>query len=111
MGTNGIAAAWVVAYPLVMIPLYYRALEKTGLKFKEYIFVVIPPLTASAIMAGVVLLLRLLLKDRPHSLGGLLLLSVCGALSYAGALLAFYRARVTSLIRTISTIFQPEQKA
>ena len=105
-GTNGIAAAWVVAYPLVMIPLYYRALEKTGLKFKEYIIVVIPPLTASAIMAGIVLLLRLLLKDRPHSLGGLLLLSVCGALSYAGALFVFHRTRVISLIRTIAIVFQ-----
>ena len=105
-GTSGIAAAWVVAYPVIMIPLYYRALEKTGLKFKEYIFVIIPSLTASAIMAGIVLLLRLLLKDRPHSLSELLFLSVCGVLSYAAALFVFHRSRVTSLIRTIAIVFQ-----
>jgi PST family polysaccharide transporter len=110
-GTNGIASAWVFAYPLVMIPLFYRALEKTGLKFKEYLFVVMPAISASVIMTGVVLLIRFLLKDRPHSLSGLLLLSVCGVLSYAGALLVFHRTRVTSLIRTITTIFQREQRA
>jgi len=108
-GTTGIAAAWVVAYPLVMIPLYYRALEKTGLKLKEYLFVVIPAINASVMMTAVVLLIRFLLKDRPHSLSGLLLLSICGALSYAGALFVFHRARVTSLIRTITTIFRPKQ--
>lgn len=110
-GTTGIAAAWVVAYPVIMIPLYYRVLEKTGLKLKEYIWVVIPALGASAIMAVVVLMVRFLLTSRPHSLGGLLLLSGSGALAYAGALFVFHRSRVTSLIRTITTIFQPERKA
>ena len=30
-GTNGIAAAWVIAYPLITIPTYYRVMKKTGL--------------------------------------------------------------------------------
>jgi O-antigen/teichoic acid export membrane protein len=110
-GTNGIASAWVFAYPLVMIPLFYRALKKTGLKFKEYLFVVMPAISASVMMTGVVLLIRFLLKDRPHSLSALLLLSVCGALSYAGALFVFHRTRVKSLIHTVTLLFRSEQKA
>src|ERR1019366_4671443 len=55
-GTSGIAAAWVVAYPPLMVPMYYKVFQKTGTRVKEYISVLIPAVSASTIMAGAVLL-------------------------------------------------------
>jgi PST family polysaccharide transporter len=110
-GTVGIAAAWVIAYPIIIIPLYHRVLRITGLNWKKYVSVLTPAVRASAIMASVVLLVRSLMKGMPSSLGGLSLLTTCGAMSYAGALFAFHRSRLTSLIRVITATFQREQRA
>ncbi len=106
-GTNGIAAAWVVAYPPVMVPIYYRVFQKTGMRLKEYVSVLIPATSASAIMAGAVLLTRLLLPARSHPLPSLLLLIGVGALSYAAALFSFHRQRVARMIRVIRSMRQP----
>jgi O-antigen/teichoic acid export membrane protein len=99
-GTNGIAATWVIAYPLMTIPTYYRVLKRTGLSSKEYASAIIPALSASGMMVGVVLVLRLLLRSQPHSLLGLSLIISAGALSYVAGLLALYRQRVMSIIKT-----------
>jgi PST family polysaccharide transporter len=103
-GTNGIAAAWVVAYPPIMVPMYYRVFQKTGMQLKEYISVLMPALSASAIMAVVVLLTRSVLPVGSRPIPCLLLLFVIGTLSYAGALLAFHRHRVTQMIRIIRSM-------
>ena len=100
-GTNGIAAAWVVAYPPIMVPMYYWVFHKTGMRLMEYVSVIMPVLSASIIMAVVVLLTRSVLPAGTQPLLYLLLLTVVGALSYAGARLAFHRPRVTQMIRTI----------
>lgn len=107
-GTNGIAAAWVVAYPPIMIPMYYRGFQKTGMQLKEYISILMPALSASVMMAVVVLLARSALPAGYRPLPCLLLLIVIGALSYAGALLAFHRQRVAYIIRVIRSIRQRE---
>jgi PST family polysaccharide transporter len=106
-GTSGIAAAWVVAYPPVMAPMYYRAFQKTGTQLKEYVFVLMPALSASAFMAVVILLTRSVLPAGSHPLFCLLLLVAIGALSYAGALLTFHRPRVTHIMRAITSLRQP----
>jgi PST family polysaccharide transporter len=100
-GTNGIAAAWVVAYPPIMVPMYYRVFQKTGMQLKEYVSVLTPALSASAIMAVVVLLTRSVIPAGYRPVSCLVLLVVIGALSYAGALLSFHRQRVTHMIRVI----------
>lgn len=104
-GTNGIAAAWMVAYPLIMIPMYYKALSITGLSVKQHVSVVMPALSASAIMAVVLIVARAILATRPHSLVALSLLVIIGVLSYAGALFAFHRNRVDILLRTYWRVF------
>jgi PST family polysaccharide transporter len=106
-GTSGIAAAWVFAYPPIMVPMYYRVFQKTGMQLKEYVSVLAPALSASAIMGVVVLLTRSVLPAGSHPLPCLLLLVAIGALSYAGALLAFHRTRVTHMIRAIRSLRQP----
>ena len=36
-GTTGIAAAWLVAYPIMITPVYYRVFQKTGMTAREYV--------------------------------------------------------------------------
>jgi len=109
-GTNGIAAAWVVAYPPIMVPMYYRVFQKTDMHLREYVSVLMPAISASAVMAVVVLLTRWALPAGFHPLPGLLLLIIIGALSYAGALVAFHRARVTHMIRIVRSFRQQREQ-
>lgn len=105
-GTSGIAGAWVIAYPLITIPTYYRVMKKTGLSWKEYASAIAPALTASGMMVCVLLLVRLLLRSQPHSLLVLSILITAGGMSYVGGLLAFYRQRVTSILKTTRGMLQ-----
>lgn len=108
-GTNGIAGAWVVAYPLITIPTYYRVMKKTGLSWEEYASAITPALIASGMMVCALLIVRALLRSQPHSLLGLSTLIAAGGASYVGGLLAFFRQRVTSLLKTTRSMFQRQK--
>lgn len=103
-GTTGIAAAWLVAYPPLTIPLYWRVFRKTEMRAREYLSAVIPALNASAVMGVVVLLARFVSPFKPHSLPGLCFLVLAGALSYVGALLLFHYQRVVRIVRGLKRI-------
>lgn len=105
-GTNGIAATWVIAYPLITIPTYYRVLKLTSLSVKEYASAVAPALSASGIMVCVVLMIRFFLRSQPHSALGLTLLVVAGVISYGGVLLTLYQKRVITIIKTTRGMLQ-----
>jgi len=57
-GNPGIAAVWLLLYPLVAVPLFHRAFKKMDLRWKEYLRVLRPALAGSLVMAVVVLLLK-----------------------------------------------------
>jgi len=57
-GNAGIAAVWLLLYPLVAIPLFHRAFRKMDLQWKEYSLVLRPAIAGSLVMAVVVLLLK-----------------------------------------------------
>ena len=110
-GTNGIATAWIVAFPPLMVPMYNRVFQKTGMRLKEYVSVLMPALSASAIMAAVVLLMRSVMPAGSSQLLCLLLISAIGALSYTASLLVFYPQRVTRMIRVLRNVRQGESPA
>lgn len=103
-GTTGIAAAWVVAYPPLTIPLYWRVFRKTEMRAREYLSAVMPALSASAVMASIVVLARVVSPFKPHSLPGLCFLVLAGGLSYVGALLSLHYQRVLRVIRALKRI-------
>jgi O-antigen/teichoic acid export membrane protein len=105
-GTTGIAAAWVVAYPIITAPLVYRTFRATGLKWREYASSILPALNASLVMTGVVLVCRWLLPAGFRPLYGLCLVSVLGMLAYAGALFVLYRERVNQVVATAKNVFR-----
>jgi O-antigen/teichoic acid export membrane protein len=99
-GTSGIAAAWVIAYPLITIPTLARVMMRTGLSWKVYAYAITPAVTASAVMVCVSLIVRFLLRSQTRSAVGLAALIVASATSYVCALLAFHYARVMTIIKT-----------
>ena len=100
-GTNGIAAAWVIAYPPIMVPMFWRVLKRTKTTVRDYLHTIMPASSASILMAVAVLLLRLILPQRVHSTVDLGVLIGVGALSYSGALLLFHYQRVLRMMNII----------
>jgi O-antigen/teichoic acid export membrane protein len=100
-GASGIAAAWVIAYPPMMAPMFFRAFQKTETNVKEYFSAVLPALAASAVMAAAVILIRTIVPASPHSSVYLFLLVIIGMASYTGALFIFFRARITRVVYAV----------
>lgn len=49
-GIAGIAAAWVIAYPVNAVPLYWRVHQKVGLPHREFFRALWPAISGSALM-------------------------------------------------------------
>jgi teichuronic acid exporter len=98
-GVGGIAWGWVAAYPLVVIPLYYKTFQTIHMKVGEYIRALRPALDGSLLMTGAVLTLKWFL---PGSLPMVvrLVLEICtGALAFVGTVLLLHRERALSFLR------------
>jgi teichuronic acid exporter len=98
-GIDGVATAWMTAYPVILIPLYIRTLNQIGMRFKEYLSAVFPALSASAIMTVFVLGTRIVFLRAMHPLSNLLLTGIVGMTIYLGVLFVFHRDRVARLVR------------
>lgn len=103
-GVNGIAAGWVIVYPPIMMPMYYRVFRRTDTTPREYVSAILPALSASLIMAVVILLARSVLPSGSNATLTLSLTVFIGVLAYAGALLILHRPRVDSLVRNLKNI-------
>lgn len=53
-GNAGIATAWLIAYPVVALPLYVRAFHRIGLRGREYLAVLLPALGGTGLLAAAV---------------------------------------------------------
>jgi teichuronic acid exporter len=62
-GTVGIAAVWVVVYPLILLPAFARVFRTLGIRVTEYLACLRPTLGSAAVMTVVVLTIRAL----PHA--------------------------------------------
>ncbi|MGH9735293.1 MAG: lipopolysaccharide biosynthesis protein [Candidatus Acidiferrales bacterium] len=109
-GTTGIAAAWAVAYPPMMVPFYVRAFRKTDMKLREYAMAVMPAASASAIMAIVVLVAYRFLPRSGPPLLNLALLVAAGAISYAAALFTLHYRRIAQLVSALKGMLRPAER-
>lgn len=100
-GTRGIAAAWFVMYPVITAPLYYKICQRLGMTMREYCRTILPSLVASAFMIVAVLLTRWAVPITLLPSLRLSLMIGTGSLAYAGALYAFYGARLRTLFRAL----------
>jgi hypothetical protein len=110
-GTTGIAAAWIIAYPIVIVPLFYRTLTRINLSFGEYVRGVLPPLNASLVMAIAVLAVKWGSPSSwPLSLR-LVLEILAGAVGYFSIMFGVYRKRMKTLWQVARSLRKkPEQQ-
>jgi teichuronic acid exporter len=100
-GTVGIACGWLVAYPMVISPVYYRVFKLTELSPKEYWNVIYPALISTLIMAAAVMSGRFVLANRLSDLHTLSVLMVTGVVAYSATLFVCFRGRVGGLLAGI----------
>jgi PST family polysaccharide transporter len=101
IGSRGIAAAWLVAYPLVALPLYLRAFKKIALPWTMYLGSLRAALSGTVAMVLALLSVGRLIAELPHvqrlfiqiAAGGAAYLAVAGWMNYQrrGALLKVFR--------------------
>jgi PST family polysaccharide transporter len=104
-GIGGIAAAWVVAYPLVTIPLYVAVFRRIEMPAGAYLRALWPALSSALLMAAGVWAVRRWAIAPDAALVPRLLVQVgTGALLYPLALLAFHRARVVELKNLVRSL-------
>jgi O-antigen/teichoic acid export membrane protein len=99
-GAEGLAAAWLVTYPVMLVVLGRRVLPAIGVSAGALVRAVAPAAQAAVAMAAVVTLADRLLPDTGAALR-LLLLAGIGAGLYAGWLLVFARETVRELKRMV----------
>ena len=103
-GINGIATAWMIAYPLMLIPLYVRTLRHLQMPFKDYLAIVFPAVSATGIMALSVLTVQRLLLPALSPLPSLIVSVFVGVTAYMAALLVFHRDRVARIAHMMKSI-------
>jgi O-antigen/teichoic acid export membrane protein len=100
-GSRGIAAAWLVAYPLVAFPLYFRAFQKIELPWTTYLGCLRAAIIGTLAMVLAVVSLPRLISDSTHAqrlavqvlAGGAAYILAAGWMNYQrrGALLKVFR--------------------
>lgn len=104
-GTTGVAGAWVVLAPVTIIPLIVKALRTIGLRYREFLSALYPPLGATAIM-GLVLLG---LNNWPRfqaapPIPRLALQVAAGGIVYGSVLMGFFRERMLRYFNFLASL-------
>lgn len=107
-GIAGIAAVWIIAYPFVAAPLFWRTLSKIHMSLGEYLRGVLPPLNGCIAMAIVVGLLKLTMPVYWQLYLRLGLEVVGGASVYIFVMTVFYRTRMRALWQIARNLQQRE---
>jgi PST family polysaccharide transporter len=99
-GGGGIAAAWVVTYPLLTLPLYWWGLRTIGLSPGEYLRAFRPATVGSIAMVLGVWLMKLATISMPLR-GRLIAQVLTGALVYLLVIFRLERPSIPSYIKAI----------
>lgn len=96
-GTTGVAGAWIIGYPLVMIGAFRNILEVTGASVKGYFGSIAPAAFTTAVMIAAVLAFRLTVAAQWTPLLRLIGETSLGAASYALMAFTVHGARLRTL--------------
>lgn len=94
-GTSGVAAAWVVGYPLVSLPAYRFTFRLLHISAADYLRAIWPALSTTLMMAFVVMLARIVSLDWPL-IARFALETIVGAATYAAIVLLVHRGRIAA---------------
>ena len=104
-GTTGIAWGWVVAYPLVVLPLYRKTFQAIGMNIGEYLRALRPALTGTVVMIPAVEWVRHSLAANHSLLLRLAAEVTVGAFVYLGTLWLLHRERLMVLIQGLKNFW------
>lgn len=103
-GASGIAWGWVIAYPLVALPLYIRAFRRIGMPVRDYMGAIGPALQGSLAMIAAVSVLK---WATPPAWPLYLRLATevgVGGGSYLIVLLVFHADRMRTFVRLLRSL-------
>lgn len=103
-GAEGIAAGWIVMYPLSTLPLYRRAFREIGLTCRGYLASLKPALGGTAALAAAVMVLQNYALAESSPALRLTLSAISGSIVYAAFIWIFHRSRVRGLQRLVSAL-------
>jgi teichuronic acid exporter len=109
-GTGGIAAAWVVIYPVVQLPLFWRVFRAIDMPAREYFVSLWPAVSACAIMAVVIEVLKLALGPGWPPIARLAVEILSGIVVYLLALSLMHRARFLIFVRLLKSLGKRESR-
>jgi len=100
-GTNGIAMAWLLVLPPIMMPMFYKCFQRIEMRVRVYLSSLMPALTGCAFMTAAVLIARFIVPTQWSLPLRLLILVTLGALVYTGTLFALFRDHVGRIVRAV----------
>ncbi len=102
-GTAGIASGWVIAYPFVTLPLYWRTFRKIQMSVSEYVGALWPAFTGTAVMAAAVALMHWFIPMQWQLSTRFGLKVAAGAAVYSLTMMLFHRERVLRFLKLVKT--------
>ncbi|MEO8139089.1 MAG: lipopolysaccharide biosynthesis protein [Gemmatimonadota bacterium] len=102
-GPVGIAAMWILIYPIFTIPLYRRTFMRIEMPFRDYMAVLWSPIRGTLLMAAAVMATRLVLPESWPLALRCGLLATTGALVYAATTALPQRERLRKILVMVRT--------
>ncbi len=105
-GTSGIAAIWILVYPLLLIPMFARTFRRLGISVRDYSATVGPTLLSAGVMVLVVFAVRAVAPGEWPLSSRFALQVSSGAAAFILAVLFIQRRRlgvIADFVRTIRT--------
>jgi hypothetical protein len=90
---------WVVAYPIVALPLYWKTFATIRMETGEYLSALRPAIDGSLFMTAGVLLLRWRMPSAVPLAGRLVMEIVVGGITYVGIEFLFHRPRILAFMQ------------
>ncbi len=103
-GIVGVAAAWIAAYPIVILPLYVVVFRHIEMGTSEYLRALWPALSSTVLMAAAVRLAQRALDPHWPVAARLAVQVGVGAAVYVGSLLVLHRERMRAMRELVRTL-------
>ncbi len=103
-GLEGIAATWVIVFPLVSLPSFFYAFRTVDVRVSDWLDALSPGVFGCAAMAASVLVVRAIVPVAVH---GWVSVGICvgiGALVYLATVWIFFRPRVLGWVGVFATL-------
>jgi len=100
-GTQGIAAGWVIIYPLLQLPLFFRVFRRISLPGSEYLRALWPALSGCALMTLSITVLKLVWADLRPLNARLASEILVGIVTYGMALAMLHRHYLRGIVQFV----------